>query len=227
MNPFVVSAALFAMPSVADAADHSSWYVGGSMGLPQVPAITYKVDGVPDAGINDLHTGQYDVDLAVGKQFGRLRVELEAGYKSNRIHVYFANIPIPVEAGVAPPGKYTDATGHLRVMSAMLNANYDLFSLGRFTSYGGAGVGIANIRYDHFRIAGPKPWLNSSDTSPAWQLTGGTRFHLTRKLDLGVKFRYFTIESVKIRGEFVNDRYESNYRARSYLGTLHYNFGRN
>lgn len=228
MRRLIIAAALLGSPSALIAAtpSHTGWYFGISNGLPQVPAITYTVDGVKNAGINDLHTGQHDTDLTVGHDFGRLRAEFEASYKASRIHVYFANIGVPVEIGVAPPGKYTDATGHIRVFSAMFNGTYDLLSVGRFTSYGGAGLGLANIRYDHFRIAGPKPWLNSSDTGVAWQVLGGTRFRMTRHLDLGVKVRYFNIETVKIRGEFVNDLYESHYRVRSYLGTLQYNFGR-
>jgi OOP family OmpA-OmpF porin len=64
---------------------------------------------------------------------------------------------------------------------------------------GGAGVGVARVEFNNYRLVGsPAPFINASDTSVAFQAIAAVRKPITEKLDLGFKYSFFAVPNLQI-----------------------------
>ena len=181
------------------------------------PAIEY--DDVLSIGYKIGH----DVGIAAGYDLGALRLELEVAHKRASFtgvepDENFENFAEAVSASSVAP---FDLPGKMTTFSAMANGLIDIGVSDRFTVYGGGGYGRSWVRA-----------FGDEDRAWAWQYVVGVRHRINRKLEVGLKQRYFNsgkvklhhpplsyAESVEVRPEI-----EGEYRTRSLLATLHVNF---
>jgi opacity protein-like surface antigen len=128
-------------------------------------------------------------------------------------------------------------SGKMRVRSAMVDALLDLPVTKRATLYAGGGYGRSFARA-----------LGDSDSAWAWQYMIGARYKLSDHVELGIKHRYFNSGIVRLRQDgiayagnpnrlavdgtdidqttnvLVQPEIEGEFRTRSYMASLFYNF---
>ncbi|HXG80711.1 MAG TPA: outer membrane beta-barrel protein [Sphingomicrobium sp.] len=151
--------------------------------------------------------------------------------------------PDPGAPGLAPlTGADFDLSGKMRVSSAMVDALLDLKLTKKATLYAGGGYGRSWARA-----------LGDADSAWAWQYILGARYKLSDHVELGIKHRYFNSGIVKLRhggiefagnpnrltitppggtatdvdqttSALVMPEIEGEFRARSYMASLIYNF---
>jgi outer membrane protein OmpA-like peptidoglycan-associated protein/opacity protein-like surface antigen len=172
----------------------------------------------------DFKTG-YDFGGIVGYDFGFIRLEAEAGYRSADIDTLTASTAIlPASATLSRSGTYV-ADGDVNVLSFMLNAMADFGPDDGLQGFVGGGAGVARTKVDGATIGLSSPGvLDDSDTGFAWQLLAGVRAPLTETIDVGLKYRFFNtagLDMVDTRGRDV----EGKFRSHSLLGTIGFNFG--
>ena len=141
----------------------------------------------------------YDVDAIAGYDFGMFRVEGELGYKRaklNDLEIDSTDLaaintalnrpdrdvaPDPVDPLPALVATDVDLGGHVSVLSGMINALLDFGNEDGLSFYGGGGFGRARVKS-----------LGQSDSAWAWQGIAGVRYALSRNIDFGLKYRYFS-----------------------------------
>jgi opacity protein-like surface antigen len=141
----------------------------------------------------------YDVDAIAGYDFGMFRVEGELGYKRaklNDLEIDSTDLaaintalnrpdrdvaPDPVDPLPALIATDVDLGGHVSVLSGMINALLDFGNEDGLSFYGGGGFGRARVKS-----------LGESDSAWAWQGIAGVRYALSRNIDFGLKYRYFS-----------------------------------
>ncbi|CRX37508.1 outer membrane protein [Estrella lausannensis] len=157
--------------------------------------------GGVSGGANFLHASSKDhmkldadVGYAVGFQLGYrfcqgIRAEFEGVYRYNKIdHISFL-------------GAHIDSDGHVRSMSYMANALYEIpfnwCGLCLFPYLGG-GIGYTHqkIKATDFDLA-----VEGTRSGFAWQVIGGVGYWITSNWDVGVEYRYF-----KGGASFVNNQ---------------------
>ncbi|MFA9200663.1 MAG: OmpA family protein [Cypionkella sp.] len=202
-----------------------AWYVELDGGPMIVEDIEFDVGTTTNGVQADLHTG-YDFGGIVGYDFGMLRLEAEASYRSADLSSLTQGTAlIPSTAtGTARAGTY-GAGGDVNALSFMLNGLVDFGPDDGLQGFVGGGVGVARTKVDGatLRFSGPG-FLDDSDTGFAWQLLAGVRAPLTETIDVGLKYRYFNssdLDMVDVRGRDISTRWKSH----SLLGTIGFNFG--
>jgi OOP family OmpA-OmpF porin len=186
-----------------------SGYIGIEGGGMILKDIDYGVVGVPGASLPIDSKKGLDVDLVTGYDFGMFRLEAEGGYKRAKVDT----ADTAALNGFAVSGR-TDA------WTGMVNGLLDLGSDdGLGFSFGG-GAGLASVKG---RYTGPGVAISDRDSGFAWQVIAALRVPVTSKVDLGAKYRFFTVDSVKLTegGATVDGRWRSH----SLLASLIYNFG--
>jgi opacity protein-like surface antigen len=166
------------------------------------------------------HVG-YDVDLIGGYDFGMFRLEGEVGYKRAGVK----NIDVNPAISLANTANY-DASGHSSAVSAMVNGLADFGDNSGFAGFVGAGVGVARV-HEAFDIAAiNRNFSGSSKGRLAWQAVAGVRYAVSPDFDIGLKYRYFNVDSLRFdatgpAGPFnIRGRWHSH----SLLASLIYNF---
>ena len=91
-----------------------------------------------------------------------------------------------------------DYTGSKTEWVGLFNAYLDLGTWWRITPYIGAGVGVANIRIEHFRdtnaIGGGVNWADSRNkTNLAWALHAGASYKVTNNFAVDLSYRYLNM----------------------------------
>jgi outer membrane protein OmpA-like peptidoglycan-associated protein len=174
-----LAAALVAHPS------NAQFYIGAAGGLTQ----TRDFSG-PDVGTlaraND-HKIEFDRgwvgSLSAGYKFDYgMRVEGEIAQRRSNVD------------SVTGFGASEDASGRLRVNSAMLNAIYELNTGSAFMPYIGAGFGRAQLRLSDVRDpvnATINRNYSGNDSVWAYQIVGGLAYALTPEIALTADYRYF------------------------------------
>ena len=234
MRKYVLAAAIAAVVGSPVSARENSGYVAVDAGalFPTGTSVNGKLtdettgESVAANNIAKInYKSGYDIDLIGGYDFGRFRLEAEAGYK----HAGLDNLHFPVSTVTA----VSDATGfdipsdvpldgNTRVLSGMANALVNFGGPG-FHAFAGAGAGVADVR---FSGAG----LSASDTKFAWQLLAGAYVPVSESLDLGVKYRYFRTSKLKfsdsetVDGDVVTGQLSGHFASHSILASIVYNF---
>lgn len=145
-----------------------------------------------DLGDADASSPGSDVDVdfdngwgafvAVGKQFGRFRLEGEAAYRRNDID------------GIGIDGIRAGSGGKVEAMSGMVNAYLD-FDLLQVRPFIGTGVGVARIYADLGTVTGFGR-VDDDDYAFAWQVMVGLSFAM-KSVGFDVGYRYFDAENPK------------------------------
>ena len=213
-----------ATPAVAR---DKSWYVGIEGGVMLVEDtkfdLAYEYDGTSydfaEAFSID-HNKGVDIDLIAGYDFGLFRAEAEVGYKRAGID----DIQLDPTVGTAD----LDADGSVRVWSAMANVLLDFGDDDGWSGYVGGGVGVASVRYKFdINSVGSIGFIDGtaseSDSSFAWQGIAGVRKAISYNLDLGLKYRLFTVSKVEYGDS--EGSLNGRFRSHSLLASLIYNFG--
>ncbi|MFZ4687735.1 MAG: OmpA family protein [Polymorphobacter sp.] len=243
MRKFAMALALTTTALAGPAlARDKSWYVGleGGANLVQNQLFDITRPGTPvvvvEDGIRAKHEIGYDVGGNIGYDFGMFRAEFEVAYKDNNLDTTTIEqaIPaIPISTGFNVGGtrvpalgvNSTAADGNARVLSFMANGLFDFGGQDRdFGAYVGGGAGIARVQHHIYQTAKFGPAFNDdSDTGFAYQILAGVYKPLTDHVDLGLKYRFFTVPNV--------DTFTTNglatstrYRSHSLMLTLAYNF---
>ena len=189
-----------------------------------VEDIDFDVDGDggvdsdgPD-GVATINTDYgYDFGGLVGYDFGAFRLEAESSYRNADID----GVAIEGDVGGITPGVY-GANGEVDALSFMANALFDFGPDDGLQGFIGAGAGIARVGIEGGD--GEDAFVDDSDSGLAWQLLAGVRAPLSENLDVGLRYRMFTAESVGI-ADFDGSDYDARLRTHSIMGTLIYNFG--
>ena len=227
MRKLVIGMALAstAIASPALARD-GAWYVELDGGPMIVEDIEFDLPNAPDGVVMDHHTG-FDFGGIVGYDFGFLRLEAEAGYRSADIEAL--NIGAVGVRG-APGGfiyrsRTLNSDGDSSVLSFMVNAMADFGPDDGLQGFVGGGVGVARTKFDGVTVdTAGAGFLDDSDSGFAWQLLAGVRAPLTDNMDVGLKYRFFNtteLDLVESRGLDANTKWRSH----SLLGTIGFNFG--
>ena len=106
------------------------------------------------------HEAGYAFELAIGRAFGRLRLEGAYAQRRNRVAygeftgvTYFDGTPVGPLAGTTVSAAVESDIGSLRVRTLSLNAYWDFpGALGRMTPYVGAGAGMARSAITNVRF---------------------------------------------------------------------------
>jgi len=218
--------ALVLASSVLTAPAHArdgSVYVGLEGGVHVSKGPDLDVNGTSDAVHLKTNTG-WDADAVFGYDFGRFRLEAEAGYKQSNQQQLIANGAFDVDA--VSPGVQSAASvnGDIEVKSVMANALLDIGRDGGVNVYAGAGVGHAWTEFNTQIFGVVTPYLDDNAKGLAWQLIAGLRLPITRHLDVGAKYRFFNVEGLEMTSP-TSGAIETSLRTHSLLASVILNFG--
>src|SRR6476646_9637916 len=212
-----VALATTALATPAVARDHSI-YVGLEGGVMWVEDSPFEVtDGLTKPKYKTDHKTGYDIDAIAGYDFGPVRVEAELGYKHasidtvNTIDTLFA------------------ASGKASALSLMGNVLFDFGDENGLSGYAGGGVGIADAHYS-FTSANLFPYgpvdFSDSDSKLAYQVILGMRYAVSPNIDLGLKYRFFTVSRLNLNDNLGSRPAEvfARFRSHSLLASVNYNF---
>jgi opacity protein-like surface antigen len=171
---------------------------------PAAPVLPVPLDTTFDNAFGVDYKLGYDLDLIAGYDFGMLRVEGELGYKRASLDDFEIDdsdiaalnaalnrpsvAPDPGAPGLpALTSTDFDLSGHVTVLSGMVNALLDFGDEAGFGAYAGGGFGRARVKL-----------LGDSDNAWAWQLIAGLRYAISPNIDVGLKYRYFQTGNVNL-----------------------------
>ena len=174
----------------AQAQDSNNWYLSIAGTLSLLDDADMLVSNLPTpAGyvksihlLNSGHGGQ----LAVGRSFGRTRLEVQGGYTQNHSRRYVA---------LVPPTGNIPSNGEQNAWRAMANGYFDIGS-GRIRPYLGAGLGWTRVHVSVFAPRAPFPTeaprgiVDTHMSAFAYQLMGGASIQLTPRLMLSAQYRW-------------------------------------
>lgn len=195
-----------AMTSGEALAQDGGWYaaVAGAAVFLEDTDGTIANAGAPGFTVrtkNDFETG-YGVHAALGRRFGRVRVEGELGYTRSEQDRYVS---------IAPPTGTIPANVRQSAKRLMLNGYVDLND-GPLQPYVGAGVGAVELSLKFvaprapFPTEAPRELINDSDSRVAYQLMAGVAHPIGERLKLTAQYRWFdagTMEARDTRGEAI------------------------
>ena len=213
-----VALASTALATPAVARDHSI-YVGLEGGVMWVEDSPFNItDNRTNPQYNIDHKTGYDIDAIAGYDFGAVRVEAELGYKHASIDA--VNTLDTVFA----------ADGKASALSLMGNVLFDFGDENGLSGYVGGGVGIANAKFS-FDSPHLLPYgvvsFSDSDSKLAYQGIAGMRYAITPNIDLGLKYRFFTVSRLSLHDQFGQIPVEvdkGRFRSHSLLASVNYNF---
>jgi outer membrane protein OmpA-like peptidoglycan-associated protein len=163
-----------ATPALAE----DGWYADIGGGWDNLDHIRVNGASTP----TNLKTGNGVLVLgALGYKFGGFRIEMEPGWDRHGLD------SVEAGGGSAPIG------GHVRVLSAMANGLYDIPLGPRFKISLGAGAGIGGAR-----LEATDPFIGTLTENRhgfMWQGIGGISYALTPTLDLGIDYRYRSLQA--------------------------------
>ncbi|PKP96986.1 MAG: flagellar motor protein MotB, partial [Alphaproteobacteria bacterium HGW-Alphaproteobacteria-13] len=220
-----VALASTALASPALARDNS-WYVGVGGGAMIVEDIDLDI-GTPNGVVSNAatldHRTGYDFEGVVGYDFGGFRAEVEVGYREADIKSGTFGAP-GIPSNPNNTGNFTGTAplnGDSNVLSFMVNGLLDFGPDDGLQGFVGGGVGVARTSIEPVFASA---FLDDSDTGFAWQAVAGVRAPISSNWDVGLKYRFFNHDKVKLVDQLGRD-VEGRFRSHSILGTLTYNFG--
>lgn len=176
----------------ADSSEADGWYLAasGTVSLLQDAHQVVSNAPTPSGIIEAIHrqdTG-YGVQAQVGRKFGQVRAELEAGYTTSPSHQYTA---------IVPPTGNIPSDGHQNAFRIMANGYFD-FGSGPVQPYVGAGAGWTRVLIKvtappaNEPTSPPLALLNDHDSRFAYQLMGGVAVKLSPSISLTTQYRWFS-----------------------------------
>ncbi|HUC67411.1 MAG TPA: OmpA family protein [Stellaceae bacterium] len=152
----------------------------------------------------------YMINTGPGYAFGNgFRAEIDLGYRHNDAK----NVTLP-GGGNTPTSLNLKANAAAR--SYMVDGLYD-FHIGgtSWTPYIGFGVGAANVRVNNI----------GSDTPFAWQAMAGVEYPVTRRVYLGIGYKYLATEDLHLRTTSANLSSHAEYQDHAAMLTFRLKFG--
>lgn len=169
------------LPAVAE---EDGWYLRAQGGgnFADDPDI-WGTGGTVFNRTSDIATG-YVAGAALGRAFGKLRLEGEFLYRRNGLD--------------ALNGVSTGVSGDRSVRSATANLLYDIYSFEAypdrpFDLYAGFGLGVARVSLDDVTEGGA-PLVDDSDSVFAYQALAGIRHRFAPQWSVNLDYRYFATE---------------------------------
>lgn len=193
------AAAFVAAPAMAQ---DRGFYIGGELGAVLGTDTDLQMTPAATAGSTGRITADHALGFAgagfAGYDFGRIRVEIEAGALSAGVDGLDSSFG--VGAGLVAGSQ--DADGDVGVRYVMANAVLDLGSYHGFAFFVGAGGGRAQVKASEITTSGGAILLDDRDQDWrfAWQGVVGARRPLTDHVDLQVRYRYFSIDDAEMIG---------------------------
>jgi OmpA-OmpF porin, OOP family len=232
----MVALASTALATQALARD-GAWYVGAEGGGVLVEDTDFDIINAagttPDAMTVETKLG-YDFGGVIGYDVGMFRLELEGSYKRAEVDEIqqTSGVALPIQGDGVPPTDYNTtgfnwrgAKGSMRSLSGMVNALLDFGDDDGFQGFVGGGVGIARVKASAIRVTDASPVImTDSDTKFAWQAIAGVRKALTDNIDVGLKYRFFNVDDVKLN-TYYQSQAKGRFRSHSLLASVIYNFG--
>lgn len=206
----VAVAMLWSACAVADGSDQG-WYAGVGIGWNH--AQNMKLDEL--GGLVDYDFGAPVWSAALGWAFGAdWRVEIEASRQNNDVEI--VSFPAPASALDPAPENAFSAT------TLAINAVREFAVAGDFRPYLGAGLGLAWAELDindgsiqaQIDPEPRDPLLDDKATAFAFQLIAGVSLPLTRRMDVGIEYRYWQAPSVKLEA-FAGDKVDAKHAVHS------------
>jgi len=143
----------------ATAASADGWYAGAFYATSDADDVRFATALGTVTSTLDTGSGP---GVAVGREFGALRFELEWG-------TYDLDVEDHLLGGAALPGP----TGKVKVNSYLVNAAYNFNAGGTFSPYLGAGLGMTDAKFDNFGVTPIPQVLEDSDSVFAYQFFAG------------------------------------------------------
>ena len=212
MRKLVIGMALAssALASPALARD-DSWYIEGDVG----GVVVEDMENLISAGTGTLNNKVgYDLGGAIGYDFGGFRLEAETSYRNASAEAFDLSTTSSVSGGTF--------SGGANALSFMLNGLLDFGADDSLQGFIGAGAGVGRVNAD--AVNGQTIYVSDSDTGFAYQVLAGIRQPLSKKVDIGLKYRFYNQNNVDLiapRGTAL----KSDFRSHSLMLTLGYNFG--
>ncbi|MBN8502014.1 MAG: OmpA family protein, partial [Sphingomonadales bacterium] len=188
-----------------------SWYIEGDVGGVLIEDMENLVS--PGFGLMNTAVG-YDVGGIVGYDFGGFRLEAEASYRRAKADGF------NVSGAQTFSGSNLD--GNASALSFMLNGLLDFGDDDGLQGYVGGGAGIGRVKI--LADTPSRTYVDDSDSGLAWQALAGLRMPVSSKVDVGLKYRLYNQNNVKLVSP-TNAALETSFRSHSVMLTLGYNFG--
>ena len=231
--------------SMADESRASGWYVGAGAGVNWMSDmdqtgwnrddICYPVNDCDGQDIGG-YRWFYDLDadrgnlfeLAIGRRFGNLRLELSANHRQNDIDQNFIGITYLDGSTITSRemGNYSSQTeasiDDLETRSLLLNAYYDFLPVhSRMIPYVGVGVGLSYAKLSGLFFRSEYSCTNGCGDTPAdfytsWQdealtdtvfsrhLYAGADYRLGDRVLLGLKVSYSQVNDMSDTGRYID-----------------------
>ena len=178
MRKIIIGMALastaFATPAMAR---NDAWYVELDFGPMIVEDSDFDIGSFNDAATLDSEYGA-DGGFIVGYDFGGFRLEAEASYRKadNDALGTLGAVALPI-GGTSNRviGTFGGVGGDASALSFMLNGLLDFGDDDGLQAFVGGGAGISRVSYDVSLGGGTPQFLDSSDSSFAWQVLAGLR----------------------------------------------------
>jgi len=147
----------------------------------------------------------FAVGLALGQDYGNIRVEAEIGYlKNDYDEINFA-------------GSSTNSDGDVETWIFMLNGFYDFENSSPFTPYAGGGIGFAQVDINDFSV-GSITIGNDDDTVFAYQLGVGSVYEISEFISLDLNYKYIVTDDPEFEG------FESEYKTHKICAGIRVNY---
>jgi outer membrane protein OmpA-like peptidoglycan-associated protein len=197
----IATAALALNASVAQATVDRGWYMSLDAGASWVQDNDGRVDFY-DGGYDGYGKGTVEFDsgwgafATLGYAWKHWRLELELGYRSNDLDGFCeTDSSYSVAASSCDSDDFFSLEGDFEEFSQMLNVLYDWDLNEKWTLSLGAGVGGDYMMATSGGFIDSDLVLDDTDYVFAYQLLAGLNYHLTRRLDLFLNYRYFRTDS--------------------------------
>src|SRR5256885_4807003 len=188
-----VALASTAMATPALARD-GAWYAGVEGGLMVVEdtQLDYSdANKAVTAGFIMNHKVGFDVDALAGYDLGVIRLEGEVAYKRATLQ----NTKVDPVLSAPTPGLFFPTSGHVSVLTGMVNALLDFGDENGWAGYVGGGAGFAQVKYTQdVSLAGLD--FNDSDSRFAWPAIAGVRYAISPSMGLGPKYRMLHVSKL-------------------------------
>ncbi len=191
------TAAALALIAPAQAGQLNGWYLGLEGGASWAAELEYVEQATSAGPVTHFH--HYTVDdgpagwavfATAGYAFGSWRVELEAGYRENKLEDYVSTLITLGGAPGSPPSTGT-LDSELQEFSLMANVLYDLRLTDRLSASVGAGAGVDQVRFEWNNPTIEE--IDSSEWSFAYQAIAGLNYDLTKRTQLFMRYRYLRV----------------------------------
>lgn len=170
--------AAIALSGAANAAQFNGWYLGIEAGANWIEDTDVSLDTTTPTWFS-FDTGWAGFGT-VGYAWDNIRVELELGYRDNKLDAYGGEGgPLPLD------GKFDE-------FSQMLNVVYDMSVMESWGVFVGVGAGGDFVSYE--QNTSHSVDIHDDDWVFAWQALAGVNYHLTPNTAVFVGYRYFNAQ---------------------------------